>query len=217
MKKMNSIKKIALGLAFTTIGFAAHAQKMITEGVITYNVSANGQKGEAKVYFKGDSSSYKMQQGPADITLLSDEKANYMALLVDVPVASMKKAAVYTPADMEQAKSMEPTFTSTPTSETQTIDGYKCKKVQVKEAKSGSTFDVWVTNDVMAPSNLLTRHFVNLGGFPVKFTTIQQGKPVEVELKSIVEEKVKPGTFVIPSDFDKITLQEMMSMAGGGQ
>ena len=214
---MNNFKKIALGITFSAIGFSANAQKTFTEGVITYTVNAAGQQGQAKVYFKGDSSSYHMTQGPADITLLTDDKANYMALLVDVPVASMKKAAVYTPADMEQMKTMEPTFTSTPTTETQTIDGYKCKKVQVKEAKSGSTFDVWVTNDIMAPNNILTRHFANLGGFPIKFTTIQQGKPVEVELKSIAEEKVKAGEFAIPSDFDKITLQEMMSMAGGGQ
>ena len=211
---MNNIKKLALGFAFTSIGFAAKAQKNITEGVITYTVVANGQSNEAKDYFKGDSSSYQFQQGPADLKIISNEKANFRAILVDVPVASIKKAAVLTPADIEQMKDMEPSYTSTPTSETQTIAGYKCKKVQAKDSKNGSTFDVWVTNDVTLPSNNLTKYYASFGGTPVKFSITQMGQKIDVTLKSISEEKVKAGTFGIPTDFEKITLQELMSMSG---
>lgn len=214
---MNNIKQIALSLALTTIGFAATAQKTFTEGVITYTISANGQASEAKNYFKGDSSSYQTQQGPADIKILSNDKGGFLVILVDVPVASMKKAAVATPADLEQMKDKEPAFTSTPTTETQTIAGYKCKKVKVKDSKSGSDFDVWVTNDINAPANNLTKYFTNLGGFPVKFSTLQMGQKIDVTLKSIVEEKVKPGTFSIPKDFDRITLEELRSLGGGGR
>ncbi|RYE28066.1 MAG: DUF4412 domain-containing protein, partial [Sphingobacteriaceae bacterium] len=188
---------------------------LFTEGVIVYNVTANGQSNEAKDYFKGDSSAYQFQQGPANIKLLSNDKANYMAFLVDVPVASIKKAAVLTPADMEQMKGMEPTFTSTPTTETQTIAGYKCKKVTAKDAKSGKTYDVWVTSDVTAPTNNLTKYYANFGGMPVKFSISQMGQQVDVVLKSISAEKVKPGTFAVPTDFEKITFQELMSMGGG--
>jgi len=212
---MNSMKKVALGLALTTIGFAAKAQKNITEGVINYSVSTNGQQTEAKNYFKGDSSSYQMQQGPATINILSDIKANYMVIMVDVPVASLKKAAVLTPADIEQMKDQEPNFTFTPTTETQTISGYSCKKVQAKDSKSGSNFDVWITNDVMAPTTNLTRYFTSLGGYPIKFTTIQRGQPVEITVKTITTEKVKPGTFTIPSDFDKITMDDLKALSGG--
>jgi hypothetical protein len=212
---MNSIKKVAMGLAFTTIGFAANAQKNITEGLITYNVSTNGQQQETKNYFKGDSSSYQLQQGPAAIKILTNAKTDYLAFLIDVPVASMKKAAVATPADIEQMKDQEPKFTATQTTETQTIAGFKCKKVQVKDSKNGSNFDVWVTSDVTAPTNSLTKYFVNLGGFPIKFTTIQMGKPLEVTVKSISEEKVKAGTFTIPAGFDRITFEDLKALGGG--
>lgn len=212
---MNNLKNAALALAFTAIGFTASAQKSFTEGVITYNVTTNGQQVEAKDYFKGDSSSYQFQQGPAAIKILSNDKAKFWAILVDVPVASIKKAAVATPTDLEQMKDKEPTFTSTQTTETQTIAGYKCKKVQVKDTKSGSNYDVWVTTDVSAPANNLTKYYSNLGGLPVKFTLSQMGQTVDVTLKSIMAEKVKPGTFAVPADFDKITLQELMSMGGG--
>lgn len=212
---MNNLKSVALGLALTVVGFAAQAQKTISEGVIVYNVTTNGQQAEAKNYFKGDSSAYQLQQGPADIKIISNDKADYRAILVDVPVASIKKAAVLTPADIEQMKGMEPTFTSTATTETQTIAGYKCKKVQVKDAKSGSAYDVWITSDVTVPANSLTKYYSNFGGMPVKFSITQMGQQVDVLLKSVTAEKVKPGTFAIPADFDKITLQELMSMRGG--
>ncbi|MGI4021022.1 MAG: DUF4412 domain-containing protein [Janthinobacterium lividum] len=212
---MNNFKKAAFGLALTTIGFAANAQKTISEGLITYNVSTNGQQQETKNYFKGDSSSYQLQQGPAAIKILTNDKADYLAFIIDVPVASMKKAAVATPADMEQMKDQEPKFTSTQTTETQTIAGFKCKKVQVKDSKSGSSFDVWVTNDVSAPTNSLTKYFANFGGFPVKFTTIQMGKPLEVTVKSISAEKVKAGTFSIPAGFDRITFEDLKALGGG--
>lgn len=215
MKNMNNFKKAALGLALSTIGFAANAQKNITEGLITYNVSTNGQQMEAKNYFKGDSSSYQFQQGPADIKILSDDKVGFWAIVVDVPVASIKKAAIATPADLEQMKDREPSFTSTPTTETQTIAGYKCKKVQVKDSKTGSNYDVWVTNDVSVPSNNLTKYYNKLGGVPVKFSLSQRGQTMDVTIKSISAEKVKAGTFAIPADFDKITLTELMSMGGG--
>lgn len=212
---MNNLKKVALALVLTTAGFAAQAQKNIAEGVANYTVNAGGQQQDAKVYFKGDSSSYQFQAGPADVKLISDEKAGFMVVLVDVPVASIKKAAVYTPADIEQMKDKEPSFTVTPTTETQTIAGYQCKKYLAKDSKSGTTVDVWATNDVSAPNNNLTRYFTGLQGFPVKFSTLVRGQKADVMLKSIAAEKVKAGTFAIPADFDKITVEELMAMSGG--
>jgi len=213
-KNMKNFKNVALGLALSAIGFTANAQKNFTEGVANYAVNANGQQQDAKIYFKGDSSAYQFQAGPADIKLISDDKAGFMVVLVDVPVASIKKAAVYTPADIEQAKDKEPSFTLTPTTETQTIGGYQCKKVLAKDSKSGTTVDVWVTNDISAPTNSLTKFFTGLNGFPVKFSTLVRGQKADVMLKSIAAEKVKPGTFAIPADFDKITVEELMSMGG---
>ena len=190
-------------------------KKNYTEGVINYDVSTNGQQSEAKTFFRGDSSSYQMQQGPASINILSNVKGNYMVILVDVPVASIKKAAVLTPADIEQLKDQEPNFTFTPTTETQTISGFSCKKVLAKDSKSGSNSDVWVTNDITVPANNSTKYFANAGGYPIKFTITQRGTPVQITLKSIVQEKVKPGTFGIPADFDRITMDELKAMSGG--
>ena len=213
---MNNFKKAALSLAFIAAGFAAQAQKSFTEGVANYTVNVSGQVQEAKVYFKGDSSSYQFQAGPADIKLISDDKAGFMVVLVDVPVASIKKAAVYTPADIEQMKDKEPSFTAiTPTTETQTISGYQCTKYTAKDSKTGTTVDIWATTDITAPSNNLNKYFADVKGFPIKFSTLVRGQKADVLLKSIVAEKVKEGTFAIPKDFDRISVEELMAMGGG--
>lgn len=212
---MNNFKKAALSLTLVAAGFAAQAQKIIAEGVANYTVNASGQVQEAKIYFKGDSSSYQFQAGPADIKLISDEKAGFMVVLVDVPVASIKKAAVYTPADIEQMKDKEPSFTVTPTAEKQVISGYNCTKSLAKDSKSGTTVEVWATDDIGAPNNSLTKYFVGLKGFPVKFSTLVRGQKADVLLKSIAAETVKPGTFAIPKDFDRISVEDLMAMSGG--
>ncbi|GAB2689575.1 hypothetical protein GCM10027037_10460 [Mucilaginibacter koreensis] len=208
---------IALGVALSAAALSASAQKKYTEGVATYNVSTAGQNVEAKTYFKGDSSAYSFSQGPASIKIIGTANSSFLAVLVDVPIASIKKAAVATPAELEDAKAQEPKFSFTPTNETKQISGFNCKKVMVKDAKDNASYAAWVTTDISAPSNTLSKYFAGAGGFPVQFTTVQMGRPTEVTLKSIAEQTVPKGTFAIPADFDKITLEELKSMSGGGR
>jgi hypothetical protein len=84
----------------------------------------------------------------------------------------------------------------------------------VKDSKSGSSYVAWVTKDVVAPTNSLTKYFADAGGFPVQFTTMQQGQSIDVTLKSVTDEKAPAGTFGIPAGFDKITLDDLKAMSG---
>jgi hypothetical protein len=211
---MNKLFTAAMGLALTATALTASAQKTYTEGTATYEASVAGQTIEAKVMFKGDSSATIMQQGPANIKVLGF-KEDYMAVLVDVPVANIKKAAVATPGELEDAMSKLPSFTFTPTTETKQIAGYKCKKVVAKDTKSNTSFDAWVTTDIAAPASAFSTLYAKVGGFPVQFTVSQMGRNVTNTLKSISDAKVPAGTFGIPAGFDKITLTELSAMSGG--
>ncbi|HWZ35756.1 MAG TPA: hypothetical protein VNW51_06320, partial [Mucilaginibacter sp.] len=183
-----------------------------SRGTVTYSIAASGQEAESKVYFTPDSSASVTQYGPANVKLLINSKGTYFAVLLDVPVASMKKVAVLTPDEIDQTIADAPKFTFTPGTETKQISGFNCKKVTVKDAKSGSTYVAWITNDITAPVNVLTRYFAGAGGVPVQFTTLQQGQPVDVTLKSISDEKAPAGTFVIPAGFEKISYDDLKSM-----
>ncbi|MFD1255562.1 hypothetical protein ACFQ3S_02035 [Mucilaginibacter terrae] len=213
---MNKLFTAAMGLALTATALSATAQKKYTEGTATYEASVNGQTVEAKVFFKGDSSATTMQQGPANIKVIGF-KEDYMAVLVDVPVANMKKAAIATPGELEEALSKLPNFTFTPGTETKQIAGFNCKKVVAKDAKSGNTFDAWVTTDISAPASAYSNLYAKIGGFPVQFTISQMGRNVTNTLKTISDAKVPAGTFAIPAGFDKMTLTELSAMSGGGR
>jgi len=214
-----TIKKVALGLAFTTAVFAAKAQKTYTQGVITYNINAGGQDIEGKSYFNPDTSTFQYSAGPATIKMITTAKNDFFAILVDVPVASMKKAAVATPGEIEEAGDSEPSYTFTPTTETKKFGDYNATKYIAKDAKSGTSSDLWLTTDFSAPSNILTRSFVSLKGVPVQFSYTPVGQKVAqiITLKSISDEKVPAGTFKIGSDYDKISLSDLKAMGGRRQ
>src|SRR5215216_6126183 len=105
--------KIALGALFAAFTVNANAQKAYTEGVATYSLSTGAGSAEAKVYFSTDSSATVTMQGPATIKILNNAKGTYMAVIVDVPVASIKKAAVLTPDEVDQAMGDMPKLTFT--------------------------------------------------------------------------------------------------------
>ncbi len=209
-----SILKIALCTAFAAFGVNANAQKVYNEGVANYTVSASMGSADTKVYFTADSSAAVTDNGMYTAKIVSDSKSTYTAVLVDVPSMSMRKIAVLTPAEVSQVNAELPKLTFTPTTETKQINGFNCKKVTAKDAKSGMDIELWVTNDIKAPVTSITKPFADAGGTPVKFVTVQQGQTVNVELKSIAGDKVPTGTFGIPAGYDKLSFSELKALGG---
>jgi len=206
---------VALGVVLSATAITASAQKSYTEGVVSYTATAAGQTVDSQLYFKGDSSSTSGKRGPASIKTIMANGGDYLAILVDVPIANIKKAAIGTPAELESFKDSEPQFTFTPGTETKVINGFNCKKVAVKDAKSGQSYEAWVTNDVTIPVTLITKYFAAAGGFPVQFTTLQMGQPLSITVKSVTGDKVPAGAFTIPAGYDKITITDLSALGGG--
>ena len=206
---------VAFGIVLSATAMSASAQKTYTEGLVTYKTSMRGQDVEIKNYFKADSAAATFSAGPATIKLLSDANHKFFAILVDVPVASIKKAAVYTPDEVEQAVSAFPTFTFAPGTETKQISGFNCKKVVATDNKDKKTYDVWVTTDVTVPPTAMPEYYKAAGGFPVQYTAFQQGQTTVITVSSVTDQKAPAGTFGIPADFDKISKDDLAAMSGG--
>ncbi|TFF34675.1 DUF4412 domain-containing protein [Mucilaginibacter psychrotolerans] len=206
---------VAMGIVLTATAFKASAQKAYTEGFVTYNMDMRGQAVEAKHYFRADSSAIAFSAGPANIKVLSDSKQTFMAILVDVSIASMKKAAVMSPAEIEEAVAKMPTLTFAPGTETKVISGFNCKKVVATDTKTSKTYDVWVTNDISVPATAFSKYYAGAGGFPVQFASFQDGQTSQVTVKSVTEGKAAAGTFGIPGDFERITMDDLKSLGGG--
>jgi hypothetical protein len=200
---------VALGIVLAATTYSASAQKTYTSGVASYTTQVRGQPANVKEYFTPDSTASVITAGPATIKILMDAKHNYMAVVLDVPIASLKKAGIATPAELEQGMAALPTFTYTATTETKTISGFNCKKIIAKDNKSGKNYDVWITNDIIAPPTAFPFYYSSIGGFPVQFTAFQQGQEVVITISSVSDQKAPAGTFTIGKDFEKGSMADL--------
>jgi hypothetical protein len=200
---------VALGIALTATTLSASAQKNYTQGVVSFTTEMRGQPAEVKEYFTADSSAALITMGPANVKILSNAKHDFFAVVLDVPVASIKKAGIATPSEIEDGMSQMPNFTFTPGTETKQISGFNCKKVVAKEAKSGKTYDVWITNDFTVPETALPYYYNKIGGFPVQYTSFQQGQETSITIKSIADTKAPAGTFSIGKDYTRGSMADL--------
>jgi len=199
----------ALGLVLTAGTIKANAQKAYTHGYFSFDTELRGNPATVNNYFTPDSAASVITFGAGNVKVLTTAKHDYLAIVLDIPVAGIKKAGVATPAEIEQFASSIPTFTYTPSTETKTISGFNCKKIVAKDTKTGKTYDVWVTNDVTVPSTAIPFYYTSIGGFPVQYTAFQQGQEVSITVKSITEGKAPTGTFAIASDIEKVSMDDL--------
>ncbi len=207
---------VALGIVLAATTFSASAQKSFTSGTITMSGEMRGQAVEMKDYFTPDSSAVSFTAGPATIKVLRNNQFSYMVVLVDVPVASMKKAGLASPDDIEQAKNEIPKFTYAPAADTKVISGFNCKKVVATDTKTNKSYDVWITSDVTLPAGVADEYYPGIGGIPIQYTSFNQGQESTITITAITDTKAPAGTFAVSADYDKMTLDDLKAMSGGG-
>jgi len=212
---------VALGIVLSATVLSANAQKSYPEGLVTINTSAAGQTVEVKEYFRKDSIAAMFSAGPAKIKLLSDANYKFFAVIAEVADFKVKKAAIYTPAEIAQALSVSPTFTFARSTETKQISGFNCKKVVATDIKTKKTYDIWITNDIVLPAAVIEKYYATIGGVPIQYVSFQQGPDGNLSIAdyivtSVSDQKAPAGTFSIAPDFDKISKTELDAMAAHG-
>jgi len=213
---------VALGIALSATILSANAQKSYTEGLITLKANGSGQDIELKTYFRGDSTATMFSAGPANIKLLADANYKFFAVVAEVSAFKVKKAAIYTPAEIAQALNNFPALTFTPSTETKQISGFNCKKVVATNTKDQKTYEIWITNDISLPADVIDKYYASIGGVPIQYTSFQTGPDgtpsiAEYTITSVSDQKAPAGTFGIAPDFDKITKDQLDAMSRGRQ
>ena len=213
---------VAVSIALSATILSASAQKKYTEGLVTSKTSTGGQDVELKTYFRSDSTATTFSAGPANIKLLADTNYKFFAVLAEVPAYKVKKAAIYTPAEIAQVVGSFPTLTFVPSTETKQIAGFNCKKVVATNIKDQKTYDIWITNDISLPSAVIEKYYASIGGVPIQYTSFQKGPDgawvsADVTLSGVSDQKAPKGTFGIAPDFDKISKDALDAMARGNQ
>jgi hypothetical protein len=219
------MKKI-LTLAIVLVSLVnANAQQKISEGVVVYTLSwnvpeqaqamASSLPTEVQVFFKGDSSSMKMESQFFSSQSILNTKKEYERMLLDIPMMSKKYSVIFTPADQEMLADKYPQMSFKPSTESKVLNGYKASKFEVYESKTDSKFDVWFTKEVDITANPLSRFYEPSYGFPLEFTSFQNGMSVRASVKEIQKTSVPAGMFSASKDYEEMTFTQLMQMRGG--
>jgi len=213
---------VALGIILSASALSANAQKNYSEGLVTIKTSAAGQEVVMKQYFKSDSIATIFSAGPANIKLLSDANYKFFAVVAEVAAFKVKKAAIYTPDEIEKALSASPAFTFAPSTETKQISGFNCRKVVATDTRTKKTYDIWITNDISLPSAVIDKCYATIGGVPIQYASFQTGPDgvlsiADYTVMSVSDQKAPAGTFGIAPDFDKISKADLDAMARNKQ
>ncbi|WP_129713879.1 DUF4412 domain-containing protein [Pedobacter sp. SYP-B3415] len=221
-----SIKTGVLALILASSAIYAQAQKKINEGSLTYGVEyklTDEQKqmmqgmplpNETKIKFNGNLTKINMEQGPALISIITDNAQKTGIMLVDVPVAQKQYAVKQSKAEIEKALGATKYSDFKPTGEKQTIAGYNSEKYTYKDDKGG-THELWATKDVELPQVGAASYFPDLKAFPVKYSIVQNGVGITATLKALKEEKVGALSIEVPGGYEVTTMEDLMKMGGG--
>ena len=197
---------VAVGVALSATILSASAQKSYTEGLVTMKTSARGQDVELKQYFRSDSTATLFGAGPANIKLLADANYKFFAVVADASAYNIKKAAIYTPNEIDQVLSGFPILTFAPSTETKQISGFNCKKVVATDTKTQKTYDIWITNDISLPPAVIDKYYASIGGVPIQYTSFQKGPDgalviADYTITGVSDQKAPAGTFGIAPRF----------------
>ncbi len=224
---LKSIKTGVLASLLLASAVVAHAQKKQTEGTITYAAQyfpTDEQKAavsmlpkENKIKFNGDFIKLNIENGPAMITIIQDLKKHEGLTLIDVPIAQMQFAVKTGKAEYDQQMALSPKFADfKATGEKKQIGAYQAERYTYADDK-GNSYELWTTQDLHLPENFFSETFKDVKGTLLVYTTFQQGLKTTFTFKSIAEDKVGALSLEVPSGYELKTMQEIMSMQGGGE
>ena len=215
---MKRILTIALLLLAIT---QVKAQQKITEGIIVYTLTweksqsiAGSLPAEIQVYFKGDSSSLKVESQFFTAQSILNTKKEYERMLFDIPMMRKKYSVIFTPADQEIEADRYPQMNLKPSKESKVLNGFKASKFEVYESKTNTTFDVWFTKDIEVVANPLSRFYEASYGFPVEFTSFLNEMWVKASVKEIKQTSVPVGVFSAGKDYEESTYNQLEQMRG---
>lgn len=222
------MKRIYFSAILLFTGALVFAQKpvnKIAEGKITYSVEwqlpeqmkpmAANFPTELTVFFKGDSASLKTESQMYTSTSIVNTNKEYERMLLDIPMMGKKFSVIFTPADQEKIEDKLPELTLKAGTETKEIAGYKAQKYEVNEKKTNQNFVAWFTKDIEVTPNTLSRFYDKSYGFPLEFSSFMNGITIKAKVKEVIPGPVPAGSFSATSDFEEITLDQLMQMSGG--
>lgn len=215
---------ILLIIAFSLIT-VAKAQKGIFNGTITFNVSAEGDLTESTkkmiptemIYkFSEDKQSLSFDFAMSEQRTIFDSSTKTANILMNL--LGKKFAVRQNFADIENlSKNKGEAQSFKETKETKTIAGFLCKKVILtRKSENGTEIpsSIYYTDAIDVSRFKIFNTFPEVKGFPLEFSITKGGVDLKVTAKDIKKENLPASDFLIGSDYEKISFEELKKFFG---
>ncbi|MGI8582465.1 MAG: hypothetical protein ACR2KX_09720 [Chitinophagaceae bacterium] len=186
--------------------FTLNAQKIISEGTLTYNISIQTGSSEPKmadmldgatttIYIKSNQSRSELVSGLGSEVTIYDSKKESGVILKDY--SGQKLMIMLTKEDWDKKNSKYEGIAFETTNETMNIAGYNCKKA-IAKLRDGSSFVVYYTPELEVAEKDYDSQFKNLPGLALQYEW-QSGKiKFKYTLSNINFDSVASSKFEIP-------------------
>ncbi len=226
------MKKSILSVFIIAVLLTAFSPTLIAgekpfKGTIIYGLTYSGdidpaslaqQPKEITVYILGNKIKTEVNQGGAYITQIQDGDAKTQIVLLDIEMIGKKFVIRKSTEEVEKELAELPESTIKYIEETKEIAGYTCKKGELitkddEGEESISTF--YYTEELGNKAWNFGTEYSEVDGAVLEYEEAAGNFSVKFVAKEIKKGKVKETDFLVPSDFEEKTSEELREMFGG--
>lgn len=190
-------------------------------GTITMSITVEGDLDpqekaqmptEMKVMYSGTKSRKEASSPMGSQVSIADSETKESIALLDI---AGNKLAIKTPKeDFEAGMAEFPETKVNVTSETKTIAGYACKKVEITIEESVIT--AWFTEDIAVDNpNWFDPMFKDVNGVVLEYEMMQGEIKFKYSATEVKKGKLKDFLFTIPPGYQEMTMEELQELMGG--
>lgn len=193
------------------------AQKVLSEGMIQYDISVQTGSSEAKmadvfdgatglVFIKGNQSRTELKSAIGNSVTIYDSKAGTGVVIREF--GSQKLLIRMNAKNWTDKNKKYEGMTFTKTGETKKIAGYNCVQATAKLA-DGNTFTVYYTTELVLENKNYDAQFKDLPGVPLEYESVMGNLRVKYSASKISFDPVPVQRFEIPtSGYREMTYDE---------
>ncbi len=214
---MNVLRAGIVTILLFFLNVYAHAQKIISEGTLVYNISIQtGDKepniadmldgATTTIYIKGNQTRSEMLSGLGSESTIHDAKTGNGVILKDY--SGQKLMITLSQNDWEKKNKKYEGLSYEITDESNVIAGYNCKKA-IAKLKDGTSFIVYFSPDLKVANKEYDYPFKTLPGLAMQYEW-QSGKmKFKYTLAKVSFDPVQSSKFDIPnSGYRVLTFEE---------
>ena len=193
-------------LASLLIGMVSFAQKKISEGTISYDISIINNSNKTKNadyldgttvtnYIKGNKSRSEMVNALGTMTTIHDSAKNSIVILKEF--GEQKYMITLTPEEWKDANKKYEGISYTFNTEEKTIQGYKCRKATAI-LPDGTNYTVWYTTDLVPENKNFQYETRTLPGLALEYEIETKDRKITYTVSKISFSPVPANKFELP-------------------